>query len=219
MKTTIVVPLYNENKHIDKVLKDIEKFKKDIVVVDDGSRDNSGIVAKASGVTVLTHVINLGKGAAMKTGADFAFGNGADAVVFMDADGQHDPHDLELFIQKLESLKYDVIFGSRSLADKAPFVRFWGNKIASMVIDIFFGIKISDPICGYRAITKTAYKKMRWESSGYAIESEMLARVAQQKLRYIEIPVRTIYHDKDKGVTMLDAFGVFGNVIKWWLSP
>ena len=90
--------------------------------------------------------------------------------------------------------------------------------MASVVIRIFFGIYVSDPICGFRAITAGAYKKIRWQSVGYGVESEILARVGKNKLRFSEIPVDTIYHDRDKGVTILDAFAVLVDVIKWKLS-
>src|SRR5690349_9644350 len=104
MKIFVVIPLCNEKKHIASVLKEVSKYKMPIVVVDDGSKDGSALeVAKAkiSNLTLLTHGVNLGKGAAMKTGAEFAFAKGADSIVFMDSDGQHIASDLPRFVEPL----------------------------------------------------------------------------------------------------------------------
>ena len=79
----------------------------------------------------------------------------------------------------------------------------------------FFKVYISDVLCGFKGMTKEAYEKIRWESSGYGVEMEIVARLAKNKLRFDEVPVKTIYHDKVKGVTMLDAFGILAEVVKW----
>ena len=227
MRITVVIPLFNEEKHIAKVLEDISPYKLPVVVVDDGSTDNSKFKiqkecnasrVKLGNVTLLQHKINLGKGAAMKTGADYAFANGAEAVIFVDADGQHDMTDLPKFIEALESGKYDVVFGSRNYGYGVPLVRYLGNKFASVVMAAFFKIYVSDVVCGFKGLTKEAYKKIRWESSGYGVEAEIVARIGRNKLKHCEVPVKTIYLNKVKGVTILDAFGIFGDVLKWKLS-
>jgi glycosyltransferase involved in cell wall biosynthesis len=223
MKTFLVIPLHNEEKQIGKVLKDLFDIDLQIVVVDDGSKDNSqsiinNLQLKHKDITLLSHKVNLGKGAAMKTGADYAFQHGADSIVFMDADGQHNVKDIYKFLEKLNTGKYDLVFGSRNLNYGVPLVRYMGNKIASLVIRFLFGIYVSDPICGFRAITEKAYQKIRWESTGYGVETEILARVGKNKLKFTEVPVETIYYDKDKGVTIIDAFGVMGDVLKWRLT-
>ena len=226
MKIFIVIPLFNEEKHIVKVLNDLSPYKLPVVVVDDGSADGSKLKVvtlrdknlKLKNVTLLEHKINLGKGAAMKTGAGYAFGHGADAIVFMDSDGQHNSGDLPKFVHKLEEKKHGVIFGSRNLNLGAPLVRYLGNKIASVLVGSFFGIYVSDILCGFRAITKSAYEKMEWESSGYGVETEMVIRTGKAKVKFCEVPIETIYINDVKGVTLLDAFGIFGDVIKWKLT-
>lgn len=221
MKIFVVIPLFNEKKHIASVIKGVVKYKLPVVVVDDGSTDNSGQVIKelrSKNVTLLTHRINLGKGAAMKTGAEYVFGKGADAVIFMDSDGQHESSDLLKFIDALKDDRYDVILGSRNLNYGVPLVRFLGNKFASVLMVILFKVFVSDVICGFRAITKAGYKKIKWDSDGYGVETEMVARLGKSKVKFREIPVETIYHDVVKGVTLLDAFEVLGNVVKWKLT-
>lgn len=221
MKIFVVVPLYNEEKHIVKVLKDLMPYKLPVVVVDDGSSDSSRsriYDSRFKSIKLLEHKINLGKGAAMKTGADYAFTHGAEAVIFIDSDAQHNADDLVKFIRKLEEKKYDVIFGSRNLNLGVPLVRYLGNKFASLLISSLFRIYVSDILCGFRAITKDAYEKTKWESSGYGVETEMVIRTAKAKINFCEVPVETIYLNDVKGVTLLDAFGIFAQVVKWRLT-
>lgn len=217
MNITIVVPFYNEKKHIKEVVGGLSSYKLPIVLVDDGSSD-SYVLKNGPKVTLLKHKINLGKGAAMKTGSDFAFNNGADAVIFMDGDNQHKPEDVKKFIEVLQTGKYDAVFGARNFNYSVPLVRYMGNKVVSMLLRILFGIYVSDVLCGFKALTKKAYKVVRWESTGYGVETEMIARFGKNKLTYKEIPIEAIYHDKVKGVTVLDAFGIMGQIVKWKLT-
>jgi len=221
MRISIVIPLHNEEKYITPLLKDLRKLKNQIIIVDDGSTDKSILAVnkmKSKNTIVLRHEVNLGKGAAMKSGADYAFENGVDAVVFMDSDNQHKTSDLSSFFAALEDKKDDVIFGSRNLNFGVPLVRYLGNKFASVVMKMMFNIYVSDPLCGFRAFTKNGYKKTRWDSSGYGVEIETIARVGKNKIKFTEVPVETIYHDKVKGVTLFDAFGILGEVVKWKLT-
>lgn len=220
MKIAIVLPAYNEEKHIVSVLAELKKTNLLIVVIDDGSTDTTSLKLRAMGksgkVVVLTHKVNLGKGAAMKTGADFAFSKGYGAVVFMDSDSQHNPHDLTHFTEAL-SAGYEIVYGSRNMQMGMPFVRYIGNKAASILVNVLFGVYISDILCGFRGITKNAYKKIKWESSGYAVETEMIIRAAKKQVKFTEVPVQTLYHDNFKGVTIFDAFGILFAVIRWKL--
>lgn len=217
MKTYIVVPVHNESKKVVEFLETLKKSKIPVVVVDDGSSDSSVEKiekARFKYVTLLKHEINLGKGAAIKTGCDHAFGHGADAVILMDADGQHMVSDMDKFIKKLNE-GFDVVVGSRNLNLGVPIIRYLGNKIGSVVISLLFGIYVSDLICGYRALTKKAYKKLDLESVGYGIEVETIIKIKRKNLKHCEVPVETIYYDGFKGVSILDAFSIFGQVIAW----
>lgn len=214
-KYVVVIPAHNEASRIGKILRKLKECTLSVIVVDDGSVDNTDIVLKKSKeILSIRHKINLGKGAAMKTGCDLAFKNGADAVIFMDADGQHNVADIDKFIKALDR-GYDVMFGSRNLSYGVPFVRYLGNKFGSVVISLLFGIYISDLLCGFRAITKGAYKRIKWESNRYGVETEMTIRTAKEKLRYCEVPVETIYLDGVKGVTLFDAVNIFLDVVRW----
>ena len=211
---SIVIPAFNEEGRIVSVIKDVRKKGLPIIVVDDGSSDKTCDIAKKEKVTVLRHKVNLGKGAAMKTGAKAAFQLGADAVVFIDSDGQHKAADLSKFIKAIEKGKFEVVFGSRNLKAGVPLVRYLGNKFASFLVSLLFGISVSDLICGYRALTKKAYAKIEWESAGYAVETEMVIKTGKYGLKYCEVPVAAVYYDSVKGVTILDAFSILIDVIR-----
>lgn len=219
MKIIIVIPAYNESRRISNVLEDIKSINLNlpIIVVDDGSKDSTYELAKSKEVSVLRHKINLGKGAALKTGCEAAILDGADGIIMMDSDGQHKASDLPKFINALENGKFDIVFGSRNLKFGVPLIRFIGNKLASVLINILFGIYISDLICGYRAFTKETFKKLNWESMGYGLETEMVIKTGLNKFKYCEVGVETVYYDKFKGVTILDALLILSNVIKWRL--
>lgn len=215
MKTFVVIPAYNESRRIKDVLEGIKAAGLPAIVVDDGSKDSTLEWIKKYNVYALRHKTNLGKGAAIRTGCEAAFSMGADAIIMMDSDGQHKTEDLPKFMEKIESGKYDVVFGSRNMNLGVPLVRYIGNKMASVLISLLFGVYISDLICGYRAVTKKAYTRMDLKSSDYGVETEMVIKTAKAKLRYCEIPVETIYYDKFKGVTILDAVGILFDVIRW----
>lgn len=215
MKIYVIIPAHNEAKKIGAVLDELIKTRLPIIVIDDGSKDQTFQEALKRNVTVLKHKINLGKGAALTTGCEAAFSSGAEAIIMMDSDGQHMVSDLPKFIIALESKEYDIIFGSRNLNFGIPLVRFLGNKLSSVFVSLLFGIYISDLICGYRAFTKDAYKRIKWQSRGYGVETEMVIRTSKAGLKYCEVPVQTVYYDKFKGVTVLDALKILFYVLKW----
>jgi glycosyltransferase involved in cell wall biosynthesis len=225
-KIAIVIPAYNEHQFLSTLLKSIRHFSTcPIIIVDDGSeiplRIPKALPAGRQGLIYrLRHKLNLGKGVAMTTGADFAFRNlKVISVIFMDADGQHDPKYLPQF-EDLLTNNYDVVFGSRTQTSGVPLVRFLGNKFASVYINVLFGAYVSDILSGYRGLSKRAYQLLKWNSPRYGVETEMVARLGihKNKLKYTEIPISTIYIDKYKGVSILDAVKILGNSLWWKLS-
>ena len=93
-----------------------------------------------------------------------------------------------------------------------------GNKLASVLVGFMFGIYVSDLICGFRGLTKNAYKKIKWESTGYGVETEMVIRTKKNGLSHCEVPVETVYYDNYKGVSIIDALGVLVNLFRWRLT-
>jgi len=212
-KIFVVIPAFNEERSIAKIIRKSGNLVGKVIVVDDGSKDKTGYVAEKAGAVVLRHIINLGKGAALKTGCDFAVRHGADYVVAIDADAQHKPEDIPRFIEKLK--RSDIVFGCRKFGSKMPFVLRFGNWFIAEVTWLLYGIKINDTQCGFRAFSKEAYKKIRWGAVDYAMESEMIARAGKQRLKYVQIPIETIYSDRYKGTTVVDGIKIVLNML-WW---
>jgi glycosyltransferase involved in cell wall biosynthesis len=212
-KFFVIIPAHNEEKHIAPVVRKTKKSASNIIVVDDGSTDRTSELARKEGVIVLRHIINLGKGAALNTGAEYAIAKGAEAFVFMDSDGQHRPEDIPRFLKALDNA--DIVFGSRALNKNMPVVLKFGNWFINQVNNILFGVKLMDTQSGYRALTADAYRKIKWKSTNYSVESEMVAKTGRAKLKYKEITIRTIYSDKYKGTTVIDGVKIVLNML-WW---
>jgi len=216
MNIWVVIPAFNEGKRIKKVLKNVKKFTPHVIVVDDGSRDETPAAAKEEGVVLLPHITNLGKGAALKTGCDYALMQGADKIVVLDADGQHDPERIPDFLKSLEET--DIVFGYRQLGESMPYILRFGNWFINKMVAKLYGLELRDTQSGYRAFTAEAYKKIRWNARDYSMESEMISRVGRHKLRYKEVPIKTIYGDKYKGTTVLDGIRIVTKLMMWRVS-
>ena len=212
----IVLPGYNEEKHVVSVINSVKKEGfQNIIFVDDGSVDSTFKLASGTSATVLRHKVNLGKGAAAKTGCDFALKSGANIIILMDSDGQHEAKDLKRFVKAIKNK--DVVFSYRRFDKNMPFVMRLGNVFLSKFSEFLFGISIKDTQAGFRAFTSDAYKKIRWFSSNYGMESEMIARAAKHNLSYDEIQIKTIYLDAHKGTTPLDGPKVLFNMLRFKL--
>ena len=208
-----VIPAYNEENNITSIVKKTKKHAGNVVVVGDGSKDKTKELGEKAGAVVLRHILNLGKGAALKTGCDYAFKRGAKYVIALDADAQHNPYDIPRFIEKLK--KYDIVFSYRKASSKMPSVLRFGNWFISNVVKALYGIGLNDTQCGFRAFSKEAYKKIRWNASDYSMESEMISRAGKQSLKYVQIPIQTIYSDRYKGTTIIDGIKIVLNMF-WW---
>ena len=210
----IVLPGFNEEKHIFKTIKSVERLGfKNVVFVDDGSSDSSVSEALKTSAVVLRHRVNLGKGSAVKTGCDFAVSKGAKIVILMDSDGQHEAKDIKRFLSKIKSC--DVVFGFRSFDKSMPFTMRFGNVFLTFVTRLLFGINVRDTQCGFRCFRASVYDRIRWYSRDYGMESEMIARVARNNLRFSETRISTVYLDKHKGTTPIDGFRVLFNMLRY----
>lgn len=218
MTIAAVIPARNESKHIRSVIERTLPFVDYVVVVDDGSADDTVVIAKAVSdpkVVAIKHSINLGKGAALITGCDVAVHLKADIIVCLDADGQHNPESIPQFTKAIIEQQSDIVFGMRKFNHKMPMMMLLGNRFLSAFINWFFRVLVHDTQSGYRAFTADAFQKMRWESSGYEAETEMIVRASEQKLKYAEIEIDTIYHDSYKGTTAIDGIRIFLHILRW----
>lgn len=157
MKITIVLPAKNEAKNIAAVLQNIQALNLDaeILVINDGSTDNTAELARQAGAKVITHPYSQGNGAAIKTGARNASG---EIIVFMDSDGQHNPVDIPMFLKKM-SEGYDMVVGARNVKTQASFLRRAGNAFYNRFATIMTGHKIDDLTSGFRAVKADKFKK------------------------------------------------------------
>jgi len=215
VSTFVIIPAYNEEKHIVDVINGVKKYCKDIVVVDDGSKDKTYEIAKNTKAFILHHVVNLGKGAAMQTGCEFALKKKAKIIVLIDSDMQHNPKDIPKLLRALKNK--DIVFTYRKFNKKMPFVFKLGNSFINKTINFLYGIDLKDSQCGFRAFTAQAYKKIKWKSRGYSVETEMIVNAGKHKLKYAEVPIETIYLNTYKGTTLFDGVKIVRNLLLWKL--
>ena len=198
MNTHIVIAAYNEEKNISSVVKGLQKAGySNIIVVDDGSKDNTFAVAEKTGATVLQHSINRGQGASLKTGIDYAVLQGADIIVTFDADGQHRVEDLPAMIKPVAEGKVDITVGSRFLKKtKVPLLRKLLLKGSVLVVWIFYRMKMTDAHNGFRAMSRKAAEKIDITCDRMAHASEIVEEIRKKNLNYREIPVTILYTEE-----------------------
>jgi glycosyltransferase involved in cell wall biosynthesis len=214
----VIIPACNEEKRLPDVLQRLQSITRNYIVVDDGSTDKTKEIAEKNGAIVLKHIINMGKGAALKTGCDYAYSRGAKIILVMDADGQHKPEDIPRMVNTLVQNKLDIVFGGRKPNKNMPGVFKLGNSGLSWLTNILYNVKIKDTQSGFRGFTSKSYKKIRWTSNDYAMESEMIANVGKKHLKYKEIPIQTIYLDKYKGTTIFNGLKIGFETLFWRFS-
>ena len=209
----VIIPAYNEASRIGKVLEGVKSITSNIIVVDDGSKDDTCNVAKVHKVKCVKHIINLGKGAALKTGCDYAYNQHANVMVVIDADGQHKPKDIKKLLNAIE--KVDVVFTYRTFDKNMPWVFRFGNWFINKSINWLYHIDLKDTQCGFRCFSGKVYPMLRWRASDYAMESEMIANAGKHNLSYVQVPIETIYEDRCKGTTIFDGIKIVINLFFW----
>jgi glycosyltransferase involved in cell wall biosynthesis len=206
--TWVVIAAYNEGKVIRDVVAEVAAAGWSVVVVDDGSRDDTVAAARAAGVTVLRHVVNRGQGAALQTGIDYAIRRGARAVVTFDADGQHSTEDIPTLVAALDEA--DIVLGSRFLGKQiegASSRRVALLRTATLVSNGLSGMKLTDAHCGFRAFLVSAAPALRITQDRMAHASELLRKIKTSGVRVVEVPVTVRYtaHSMSKGQGGLQA--------------
>jgi len=214
MKTVAVIPAYNEEKYVGDVVREVKKYVDSVIVVDDGSRDNTSKEAGRNGAITLRHIVNMGKGFALQTGCEKAISLG-DLIVVLDADGQHDPAEIPGMIRALQEEGLDMVIGARPTDKNMPAVLKVGNWWIKSLSRFLFRIRAKDTQSGFRVFTKDAYGKIAWTSAGYFVETEMLINASKNRLKYREVPIKTIYHDDYKGTTLIDGIRISLNMLSW----
>jgi glycosyltransferase involved in cell wall biosynthesis len=204
MKLLIAIPARNESKHLLRVIDRISEFVDHILVIDDGSTDDSpDLLKQRPAVKVIRHPTNLGYGKSLIDAFGHAQENGFDWVLTMDADGQHEAADIPDFIQQIQTDQFDLISGSRYLAhrnedDIAPPDRRDINKRITKIVNTTLGLSITDAFCGFKAHRTKCMIDLQLTEFGYAFPLQLWPRVAEHRLKLVELPVRRIYNDPNR---------------------
>lgn len=231
---SIIIPVYNEEKTIEDVLRAVEKITipkvtKEIIVVDDGSTDKtqkivSGYVKKTSKVKFIVHPKNKGKGAAVRTGITMAKG---EYVVIQDADLEYNPNDISRLVKAIRVLDKDVVYGTR--LDRLPhfnqeertfrfILHYLGNRFLSFLTSVLYGVWVTDMETCYKLFPRKAALEMKLNARGFELEPELTAKLLKKKLHLIEIPITTKPRGYDEGKklnTFRDGFKAVWTLTKY----
>ena len=212
----IVVPAYNESKVIESTLLGLHnEGYKHIIVVDDSSTDNTADIARQY-ATVIKHNVNLGQGAALRTGIQKALQEGAKKIITFDSDGQHDPKDIKQIIDTLDAV--EVVLGSRFIGKvtNLPLQRKIMLKVSVIICRIFYGLKLTDSHNGLRGFRSGAAHNIKITENRMLHASEILQRISELKLSYKEVPVHILYtqYSLEKGQSMWNAIKLFVGMIR-----
>ena len=213
----VVIAAYNEARVIERVIADVRHCGFSAVLVDDGSSDATAEVAERAGAVVVRHPVNLGQGAALQTGIEFALHKGADVIVTFDADGQHRATDIAGLVDALARHGVDYALGSRFLggAIDLPPVRRRLLKAATWFTRITSGLSLTDTHNGLRAMTRRGASAIRLRQNRMAHASEFLYQIAASELKYVEVPVTIEYsaYSLAKGQKLGDALSILVDLL------
>ena len=194
MKIIIIIPAYNEEENILRVCKELEEKNIEYVVINDGSKDNTARILDENNLNHIDLVQNLGIGGAVQTGYKYALENNYDIALQFDGDGQHDANYVEKVCKEIENNKCNICIGSRYLDDttsgfKSTFMRRLGKNIISILIKMFWGVKITDPTSGFRAVDRKVIEIFAEDYPTDYPEPESIVTILKHNLKVLEIPV------------------------------
>jgi len=215
----IVIPAKDEANRISGVLHHIlDAGFANIIVVDDGSTDNTSEVSRSFGVSVIKHLINLGAGAATQTGIEYAVSKGAAVIVTIDADHQHLPSDIKGLVDKLTENSADIVIGSRFLnkTNEIPASRVFYNKVANVLTYLITGIKVTDSQSGMKALSADFAKKSKLYFNGFEFSVEMIRNIKVNDAKMLESPISVIYTEDtlSKGQNLLTGIKMLAKLLK-----
>ncbi|MFY9402727.1 MAG: glycosyltransferase family 2 protein [Candidatus Omnitrophota bacterium] len=217
MKVLVVMPAYNEAGHIYNLIKEVKNYHFEILVIDDGSSDDTYNIAKGLEVNVMLNLRNQGKGASLIKGFKYALENDFEAVITMDADGQHQPQDLPLFLKAAEDKDVHIVIGNRMTEVKRmPLIRVATNKFMSWFISFMGRQRIPDTQCGLRLIKRKVLERIELKTSKFETESEILIKASRMGFKIRSIPIKSIYGEEKSRINPFsDTLRFFRLIYKW----
>ncbi|MBU1083612.1 MAG: glycosyltransferase family 2 protein [Candidatus Omnitrophica bacterium] len=215
-----IIPAYNEGRHIGRVIRKIKEFGMDVLVVDDGSHDDTAQVAENCGALVIRGRSNKGKGNALIRGFVEANKKKYKYFLTIDGDGQHDPQEIIRFFDKMERSDFDMIIGNRMhLPKDMPEDRFFINRKSSEFISKLCGQNIPDALCGYRLIKKNVLDNITLQSTGFEIVPEMLMKASGKGFKIGYVNIDAIYADEISHIRpWRDGYRFFKLLIREWIK-
>ena len=213
-KILVAVPAYNEGKYIGTVVLKTRQYADEVIVLDDGSTDDTSEIARLAGATVIRHEENKGKGAAIRSILAEVKRKDHDVLVLIDADFQHEPEEIPLLIEPIWRGS-DLVIGSRELQrSNIPLYRRIGQKVLLYSTHILSGKRLSDSECGFRALSPRAVTELKLSQGGFAIEAEMIAAAAEKGLKVTQVPISAIYTKDGSTLNPIrHGFGVLAQIL------
>jgi glycosyltransferase involved in cell wall biosynthesis len=194
VRAAAIIPAFNEERSIGRVVEGIRPFVSRVIVVDDGSSDETCAHARAAGAEVVRHDVNAGKGHAVRTGIAHVLPLEFTHVLFLDGDMQHLPHEAGLLLEAAEVTGADAVLGERRFfREQMPASRYHANRLGSRVLSWFVGVPLRDTQCGFRVFRFDALRRIQLTASGYEIETEMLVKIRRRGGRISSVPVTAVY--------------------------
>ena len=215
-RIVLIIPAYNEDRFIGSVVLKARQYVDTVIVVDDGSADSTQTVAEAAGAAVIRHPFNQGKGAALNTGLEAARHLDADAVVFMDADGQHDPAHIPDIASALREQQADIVIGSRFLdrPNQAPLYRRLGQRVVTFLTNAATGVRVTDTWSGFRALSRRAIGLVHFRETGWGIEPEFQFQARQHNLKTIEVAIDADYSQPAKRNPVMHGWRTVSGIMR-----
>ncbi len=205
-----ILPCFNVETRCAGIIRSLQEYGCFIIAVNDGSLDHTGEILNTLGVTVITHDVNRGKGMALRSGLAYFLEQGNwDYAATVDADGQHDPHEIPAMMELLRREKIDLLIGSRQFElGKMPWKRWFANQVSSFFISLCLRTRIKDIQSGYRIYRREFVERIlpQIQSVGFEIETELLCLALREKSAIRETPILSIYDERSTGLSQWRAF-------------
>lgn len=214
-KIIAAIPCYNEERFVGSVVLKAKEFANEVMVIDDGSTDQTALVAERAGAIVIKHDRNRGKGAAIRTAFEQARATGCSVLVLLDGDGQHEPVFIPSLVEPLRRGEADMVVGSRYLGIQSsiPRYRIWGHRVLTFLTNFGSRVKLTDSQSGYRAFSPKALESLSLAEEGLSVESEMQFLASEAGLKVLEIPITIAYYDKAKRNPIAHGLGVLNSIL------